>query len=302
VSPTFNHHPIETAFEQLRQTGNTPGLILVAQTDFLWPHAPVPQWVVGRSWPVSLKGYLGKMNELKSQPWLPRLHDLLFWYKMDHKAYKMATGVLAITNKLSNDLKQLGYNSQRLYPCVDIPSANMHKPKENKLRLLTAALHLGDKRKHIGWMMQALKPLNRQGISFEITLVGEFDTQIEQAFRMDFPQVKLTGRITRQALLGEMANHDIFLFTSLQENWGYVLIEAIAQGMVVFTPDRYPFSEINNCKMARFEMGNTTSFQRELFKILKEPDLLSVCLKQQRQFLDLVSYRAFVSRLSEIVN
>lgn len=298
ISPSFNRAPLQTVFQQLESNGNQPDLLLVAQSDFLWPDAPVPQWVVARSWPVTLKGYLAKMKELKSQAWLPRLHDLLFWYKMDNKAYRQATGVLAITRRLGNELLQMGIRAKAVYPCIGMHSNGVEKRPGTVPRLLTAALHLGDKRKNIGWMVSALGNLKRNGISFELTLVGDYDDETQKSLEKELPGVRLTGRLNRQYLLDEMAGHDIFLFASLQENWGYVLVEAMAQGMVVFTPDVYPFDEMNSTRAARFEVDNAESFQQGLLRLLTEKGLQDECLLHQRNFLRYVSYSSFADEIS----
>lgn len=273
-SPSFNPVHLQNAYRQLQNAGNAPDLILVAQTDFLWPAAPVPQWVVARSWPVSLGGYLAKMKELKSQPWLPRLHDLVFWHKMDHKAYRNATGVLAITQRLATALRQKGYRVHTLYPCVAV-AGQLQGISRAVPRIITAALNLADKRKNIALMMEVLGGLHVNQKPFELTLVGLVDAEIERNYRALVPHTRFTGRLTRGELLSEMADHDIFLFASLQENWGYVLTEAMAMGLAVITPDLYPFEEINPNPQLRFKQYDRNDLKEKIGRVIGNPNLLN---------------------------
>jgi glycosyltransferase involved in cell wall biosynthesis len=41
-----------------------------------------------------------------------------------------------------------------------------------------------------------------------------------------------------------MEKHDVFLFGSRFDDWGYVLIEAMGRGLCVVAPDISPFDEI----------------------------------------------------------
>lgn len=282
LSPTFDNSSIAYGYKVLCEREIHPDLLLLSQTDFLWPEAPVQQWVVARAWPIDVKGYLAKMQQFKSQPWLPRLHDLIFWYKIDHKAYRYATGVLALTKRLADNLVQAGYHANTLYPCIakGIEEIDISHPKEKIIpKLLTAALQLGDKRKNIAWMLQALATLKPQNITYELTLVGEYDEELANTFRQWIPQVVFTGPLARPELLGLMKEHDIFLFASHQENWGYVLIEAMSQGMAIFTPDMYPFDEINPFDTCRFIPDNINSFVGKLITLIDEKEKL----KKQRQ-------------------
>jgi glycosyltransferase involved in cell wall biosynthesis len=265
----FNVKPIEKAFKNCKEKGNAPHLILVAQTDFLWPASPVPQWVVARSWPLSLTGYFKKMNVLKSQPFFSRLHDLLFWYHMDHKAYRKATGVIAITKQLHHDLKQMGIRSVHVYPCISVPPLREKPPNQGHLRLMTAALHIGDKRKNIHWMLSALGRLNRDGHAFSLTIVGDYTTKDAKRIYEQVPHAVLTGRLSREKLLYTMKQHDVFLFASLQENWGYVLAEAIVAGLIIVTPEVYPFTEINPNNNLRYISNNELSFARCIETLMK---------------------------------
>lgn len=303
LAPGFNKAPLQNAWEKLEKGNSKPGLILVIQTDFVWPNAPVPQWVVARSWPVSIKGYLAKMNQLKSQPWLNRLHDLVFWYKMDHKAYKVATGVLALTNRIASDLSALGLNAHRLYPCISMLQGQKEgNRKPGPPRLLTAALHLGDKRKNIGWMIQALGELHQQGIDFELTLVGGYDRDLESEFLQLVPQSNFTGSLPRADLFYQMQQHDVFVFASLQENWGYVLIEAISQGMCLFTPNIYPFDEINPSDERRFAINDPEDFRQKITKMfLVTTEDCSNFHTTNDDFIHNFSYKNFSERLGKIL-
>lgn len=261
--------PLKTAYEELSLAGQAPQLVLVAQADFVWPNCPVPQWVVGRSWPISLGGYLGKMQEWKNLGWLNRLSTLWFWYRMDHKAYRYSTGVLAITKRLAADLHQNGYRTMQLYPCIASPQKHPSRTSGPSISLFSAALSLDDPRKHIMWMVEQLAALRAAGLSFTCTLAGHYTQVLDGRLRSLLPDIRLTGYLSREQVSAHMQAADIFLFSSLQENWGYVLVEAIAAGMVLFTPDTYPFDEINPLSALRYKVSNGRDFQEKCSQLLK---------------------------------
>jgi hypothetical protein len=245
-----------------------PDLIIAAQTDFLWSDAPVEKWVVARSWPITLFGYLEKIFTIKSQSLFPRVRDLVFWYRIDHKAYKKADKIIAISEALCKDLRKYNYPAFRLYPPMgSFNVIRLHKANDI-IKIITVAQSLDDRIKQIPWLVKQLKKIRELGIMFEFTLIGNFNSSIQAELLNILPDIKLTGRLSRDKVIAHMDSSDIFLFASLKENWGYVTVEAMSRGISVFTPNIYPFTETNPNIEFRFEPNDSDDFIAKFMKII----------------------------------
>ena len=274
--PVYSSEEILTGcLEILNKKNIIPDIIILNQTSFVSSKTHILQWVVAWSWPVSFSGYLSKMKLPSSHSWFNRLRDYLYWYKMDHKGYRMANGVIAITNHLAADLKKLRLNAHCVYPGTNALDTIPQGKKGSKVRLITVALGLEDKRKNIQWLVEGLMrlPLYHRDY-FEWILVGAYSEAFFDEVTKKIPEAKFTGKLMRSQLLEELWNADVFLFASVQDDWGYVLIEAMAQGLAVMAPDQYPFIEIIEREDYLFDLNNPETFTNKLDKILCEPNLL----------------------------
>ena len=271
-----NETIIKRGLKTLKEAGETPDVILVCQPDFLAPSVSIPQWVVARTYPVSFRGYFGQLFQSSSSKWLHRLLSLWFWYRMDRKGYRLAHGVLAMSNALFDQLQKMKINACLVYPGVwNINPPGNFKVNE-KLYLVTSALHLESKRKNVDWMIQALSfdQFHRQNVN--LTLIGKYSVAFEKDIRSRLHfDIEFTGFLCRNQAMGKFLEADIFVFTSLQENWGYVLIEAMAHGCAVFAPDQYPFTEIVGRTDYLFSAGNMNDFSKKLNQILADKGRLT---------------------------
>jgi glycosyltransferase involved in cell wall biosynthesis len=110
------------------------------------------------------------------------------------------------------------------------------------VRLMAAALNLDDPRKGIRLILRALKRITARNVT--LTLVGQASERLrERAKRLPF-EVSFTGALSRSAVTDLMTRHDIFLFASRLDDWGYVLVEALAAGLWVIAPNQSPFDDI----------------------------------------------------------
>jgi len=113
---------------------------------------------------------------------------------------------------------------------------------EGPVKLITVALELTDPRKRVQWLLEALRSVPDP--QFTLTLVGNAPAEFKQwAHAANFP-VTFTGQRSRAEVQTLMKEHDLFLFGSQLDDWGYVLIEAMGQGLAIIAPDLTPFDEI----------------------------------------------------------
>lgn len=78
--------------------------------------------------------------------------------------------------------------------------------------------------------------------------------------------IKYLGEISRQNLSKTLHDYDIFLFPTVGENFGHVIVEALQNGLYVLTSDKVPFyfDEKMNCGK-NIPINNLEEFRKEIF-------------------------------------
>lgn len=101
------------------------------------------------------------------------------------------------------------------------------------LRLLFAGSL--EKRKGADILIKALQGLD--DLPWALSIAGPVSPAVRQLYPAFFsdPRVRLTGRLSRDRLAGEMADAEIFLFPSLAEGSARVVFEAMSCGCYIIT-------------------------------------------------------------------
>jgi glycosyltransferase involved in cell wall biosynthesis len=233
--------------QHLQELGIEPSAYFLNQSNLQDPRVEVPQYITAWAYPTSLKGYLSKVGKLTgwkiSKPIgiLRTCFELVGWWKKDWRAYRNATSVLAVSQRLSTELVSQGIRGHIVHPGTSISAYELRESANNVCQVLIAAVDLEDPRKRVRWMINALKSSTH--INFSLTLVGHASDAFKKWVCDDFP-AKFTGHLPRNQLQNLMAEHDVFLFGSCLDDWGYVLVEAMSQGLVIVAPRISPFDEI----------------------------------------------------------
>jgi hypothetical protein len=222
-----------------------PAAYILNQSTFVDRSVPCMQMVAAWSYPVNLSAYLRKTPLLvpgkSAKAFLHTALSSLGWWRKDWRAYRTADRVLPVTAALQRSLERRSIPCDLAYPgtCVS-PAAERG---DGGIRLLMAAVRLGEPRKRILWMLEAMKEMNPPpGTTLE--LAGEADDAVRRATaQIGFP-VEFLGHLNRERLQQVMQGAHIFCFGSLLEDWGYVLVEAMANGMTPVAPAIGPFDEI----------------------------------------------------------
>lgn len=256
---------LKITVQQMIKAGEKPDIILVCQPNFLAPSVKIPQWVAGHSYPSNFKGYLEQFLQPSDLGAWYRMQFFWYWYRMDTKGYRLAHGVLAVSNSLMQQLKKRSINARLVYPGVNTYTEVTDFSVGAPVKFATAALHLEDARKNIRWMVQALENCLLSPGDADLTLVGAYNQAFAgwAAARLPFPLFFL-GLKNQAEVIDLFGNADLFIFASHQETWGYVLVEAMARGCAIFAPDQYPFTEIIERKDYLYNPGDTEDFARKL--------------------------------------
>ncbi|MBC8009653.1 MAG: glycosyltransferase family 4 protein [Burkholderiales bacterium] len=110
------------------------------------------------------------------------------------------------------------------------PEPSSPAPAVKKLRALFVG-SLGQ-RKGLSYLFAACRQL-RSAVT--LTVIGRKPDEPCPALDRELAEVRWIPTATHQGILAEMAAHDVFVFPSLFEGFGLVLLEALAMGLPVIT-------------------------------------------------------------------
>jgi hypothetical protein len=229
----------------LAARGMMPAAYILNQSTLVDPSVLCPQIVAAWSFPVSFFGYLRKTPALvpdrSLKSFIRTALSAIGWWRKDWSAYRTADSVLPVTEALLRELHRKSVTAYLAYPGA--AGGPLPDRKGGGIRLLMAAVNLKEPRKRILWMLDALKKMDLpEGTVLQ--LAGEPDEPLRRAAAQLSCPAEFLGRLERQELQQVMRRADIFCFGSRLDDWGYVLVEAMANGLVPVAPAISPFDEI----------------------------------------------------------
>jgi glycosyltransferase involved in cell wall biosynthesis len=111
------------------------------------------------------------------------------------------------------------------------PGSNVHRtPHSGPLRLLFAGTI--NQRKGIAYLAQALQVFGKQDV--ELRVCGRVVDDLRVFERLG-SQVRITPSVTRDELIEAYREADLFVFPSVAEGFGHVLLESLACGTPVLS-------------------------------------------------------------------
>jgi starch synthase len=111
-----------------------------------------------------------------------------------------------------------------------VPPSAPPRPTGNQLRVLFVG-SLGQ-RKGLSYLFEACRQLEG---AIQLTVIGTRPQEDCPALDRELAQVRWIGSCPHPQVLAEMAAHDVFVFPSLFEGFGLVLLEAMAMGLPIIT-------------------------------------------------------------------
>ena len=221
-----------------------PKYYLLNQTSFVNKNLATKQYVVAWTYQPFLKDYLRKaflladgLGALQSN-----LYNAFYWHKIDWQGYTDATGVMAVSKKLSASLQLHHIKSSAVYPGTSNNNVQIINKVNSRVTLAVMALGLDESRKGLRKIIECLKKM--QPYQFKLVLIGGCSTQFKNwVLENDFPAT-FTGLLSRQKAVEVLQTCDVLLFGSLVDDWGFVQVEAMANGMAILSPNASPFDEI----------------------------------------------------------
>jgi glycosyltransferase involved in cell wall biosynthesis len=284
----------------LADQGTPATRLLLNSTEFHDSEIPLPQFVTAWARGVRLHEYLGRLrihHRGFSRETVRAFLGTIGWWRRDWYGFRHADAVLSVTSPLHDELRALGIHSELLHPCTHAPDASVPlRVGDPVVRLVTSAASLDDPRKRVLWMLDALR--DWRGTGCTLTLIGAPSDAVRgAASRLEMP-VEFAGTLSRDDAVLAMRSCDVFLFASALDDWGYVITEAMSQGLAVIAPAIAPFDEILDATGALYVMNEPGAFRQALDDLL--PRFMSARQASWQSAHDRFSRAVFVQRLEWI--
>ena len=264
---------LEQIHIHLAARGVKPAAYILNQSNLVDRSVPCPQIVAAWSYPVSLPGYLRKtpilVPDKSAKAFARTALSSIGWWRKDWRGYRMADRVLPVTEALLTSLLQSSLAAD--LACPGACTGPLPNHSIGGIRLLMAAVNLNEPRKRILWMLDAMKEMSLPPGTV-LQLAGEPDDVLRQAAAQLSVPTEFLGRLKREGLQKVMQEADIFCFGSRLDDWGYVLVEAMANGLVPVAPSISPFDEI----MGRVGFGYNPNRQDGFVSALRSATLSSL--------------------------
>ena len=293
-------------YQKLKNQGKSPEAFFLNQSDMLDKRVPIPQFLCAWVYPSDFHRYL--LNALRivdgksiKTNLLTILSSIGFYYK-DHTAYRNAAKVLSLTPQMHQHFIGKKIDSFLLSPCYSDVSGmakNIDEGKK-KVNLLISALDLDSRRKNIPWMLEAINDFPAG--NFKVTLIGNPGDKVNSVINKFRHEIEVKGQMARDKALALFGQADIFLFASTVDDWGYVLVEAMMNGLVLLVPDKNPYNYIAGNERCLFKPGNKKDFLEKLGFLINSTALLSIKAQSLQRADSLFSGESFATKAKELLN
>lgn len=217
-------------------TIDMPGWLPLLRIPFVW--GPVGGSQLS---PVELREYFGASWSRE------RLRNLqkswARWNPWNRYVARRAAAVLFANHETESVLRSMSAHNliSETNPGVDVPVSrpDIHIHSSGTLIIAWAGLLIP--RKAPAMALDVLAALRAQGVDARLRFAG--DGELRRDLEMRAEELGLTesteflGRLDHDDMSAFYEHADVFLFTSLQDTWGYVVVEAMSRAVPVVTLD-----------------------------------------------------------------
>jgi glycosyltransferase involved in cell wall biosynthesis len=178
------------------------------------------------------------------------------------------------------------------------PAGGFERDRQGPLRLLFAGTM--NQRKGIRYLVDAVSSLNTTHV--ELRVCGRVVDQLE-IFQKLGSRVRITPDVTRAELIEAYQEADLFVFPSVAEGFGQVILEALACGLPVLSTTRTAAVDLVREGRDGFviEPGQTEGIAERIEWALANRSLLRGMREQARNRAEQFTWQRFRDRIVEIV-
>lgn len=215
-------------------------------------------------------------NEIRSA--IDYLH-LPFNFRNAKKAYQKADAVIT-TSEVNKEILVNEYSiNEKLIKViphgVDISHFNKTRQKaDSKIILYVGIL---SKRKGVKYLIKAMDIVRKRTIDIKLIIVGDgaerkyLKSLVKRLNLQKF--VEFTGFVNEEKLIDYYRDADIFVFPSLKEGFGQVLVEAMACGIPVISTNTSAIPEVVGNAGILVKPRNSKALAEAIIKLIEDKDL-----------------------------
>ena len=162
-------------------------------------------------------------------------------------------------------------------------------------------------RKGINYLIDAWSGVQEQSKEGSLLIIGDGSQREKlekQVKKLGLKDIYFTGKIDNKKLNSWYQSADVFVFPSLEETWGVVVLEAMSFGKPILCSKHAGASELvhNNKNGFVFDPRNTGEFVNLIFRFVKSPTLINLYGKQSKKVFKIYNHLETVSKFKEIIN
>ncbi len=132
------------------------------------------------------------------------------------------------------------------------------------------------KRKGVQYLLEAVRDMDTD---YEIAIVGDgpHAAELKKMAEGSKPRIVFAGYLQDHALAEYYETSSIFVFTSLNETFGMVLLEAMNAGLAVITTDTSACPEVVKDSAILVKPQNASMIREALQRLICDPELVREC-------------------------
>ncbi|HEU5078030.1 MAG TPA: glycosyltransferase family 4 protein [Opitutaceae bacterium] len=155
-------------------------------------------------------------------------------------------------------------------------------------------------RKGLSYLFEACRQLGRQ---VELTIIGTLPLERCAALEKELKAVRWIPTCPHAQVLQEMAGHDVFLFPSLFEGFGLVLLEAMAMGLPIITTPNTAGPDLIDDGVEGFivPIRSSAGIAEKLQLLRDEPDRLGAMGEAAKKRAATFTWATYGERLAQSV-
>jgi glycosyltransferase-like protein len=214
-----------------------------------------------------------------------------FWQKELRQHYQIEAPRVINGVNCDRFTPQLNGHEEVLKQCLSLTGSPIYlsvggiEPRKNSLNLLQAFAEVLKQSPTAQWVIAGGATL------FDYQSYREqFFTLAEHLGIVIGESLILPGVLTDTELAALYRVADAFVFPSLKEGWGLVVLEAIASGLPVITSNQPPFTEFLTPKQALLVEPNSPAAIAEAMLAITKPELAQPLVQNSQQICQLYTW------------